>query len=75
MRDSEAHARRRAAAYRRAADAHRRGRDTEAAAARFFEAVGDVGAAARHRANAEQQHELAGDDDARACAASEDLEF
>jgi hypothetical protein len=62
------HRQRREAAYRRAADAHRRAETTELMAADFFAAHGRSEAAARHRENAVAQHQRAGEDDARAAA-------
>lgn len=64
------HRERRERAYRRAAAVHRCAEATELSAARFFEALGDMQASARHRANAAAQHERADADDRRATAAA-----
>lgn len=61
---------RREAAYRRAADTHRRAEASELRAAAFFEAHGDAEASARHRENAARERRRAEADDARAAAAA-----
>jgi hypothetical protein len=66
------HPERRAAAYEHAAGVHRRAERTEANAAGFFAAHGDERSAARHRALAARQRQLAADDDARAQRARRD---